>query len=160
MIRSWRVWRATGAGYRSTRRGSAVIAGVAAIAMLASCRRADLWSGAEFRSDGSLQVAAEEPVCGCMTLANRTGNRVFLRSELRGSTSGGATLNPNETRKFQFDWAGPRPDDYYIVEAMDENGDLLNIRDVVRMEARPVDCESPLCIYDTLLLNVAVEEEQ
>jgi hypothetical protein len=84
---------------------------------------------------------------------------VFIRSQLRGSTSGGAAVNPQQSRRFRFDWAGPRPDDYYIIDATDEQANDLDMATVFAMEARPVDCEAETCIYDTLLLNVAVEEQ-
>lgn len=137
----------------------ALLVGTVLSCALAACRSEGLWSGAAFRSDGSLQVAAEEPVCGCLTLTNRTAQRVFIRSQLRGSTSGGAAINPQQARRFRFDWAGPRPEDYYIIDASDEQGNDVDMASVFDMEARPVDCESPTCIYDTLLLNVAVAEQ-
>jgi hypothetical protein len=130
------------------------------LTMLPGCRRQVVWFGAAVTDDGSLQVASEQPVCGCLTLTNQTDHVVLLRSEIGGSTSGGAAIHPSETRRFRFDWAGPRPGDVYIIDAMDEHGKDLVISDVLAMDAQPIDCEAPTCIFDTLLLNVAVEAEQ
>jgi hypothetical protein len=141
-------------------RWKAGMAVVMATTMLVSCRSETIWSGAAFLSDGTLQVAAEQPGCGCLTLRNTSAEPILLRSTLRGATSGGARINAGKTRQFRFDWAGPRPDDRYIVEAMDLSGNELDISQKVFMEARPVDCNSEVCIFDTLLLNVAFEEEQ
>lgn len=138
------------------------IAAAAALAavLFTGCRSTGLWSGARFAADGSLQVIADEPVCGCLTLTNRSAQPVILRSALGGSTLGAAVLNGNESRRFRFDWVGQRNDDLYIIDGMDGSGRDLSLREVTRMEARPVDCDSAMCIYDTLLMNVGTTDDE
>lgn len=132
----------------------------AAAMLLQGCRAVGLWSGSEINADGSLRVAAEEPACGCLTLTNRTNGEVYLRSLHRGSSLGGAALAAGSTRVFKFDWAGQENDEVYDIEATDKGGQRIQLREgVVDHETRPMDCERTQCVYGTLLMNVAQQEE-
>lgn len=121
---------------------------------ITGCRGLDLWSGVEFVGP-SLRLVAEQPICGCIMLVNKTDQPLYLRSDFNGSVRGAAVLNAHETRRFRFDWAGSRPDDVYWIHASDPMGRDVDMRLAVQMEAGPSDCDADSCIYDTLLLNKA-----
>ncbi|MEP7308977.1 MAG: hypothetical protein ABJA98_26020 [Acidobacteriota bacterium] len=135
---------------------TAVWAAVAAIGLI-GCRGKALWSGVEFDGDG-LSLVAEQPVCGCLWLKNNTDQALYLRSDLNGTVRGAAVLNPHETRRFRFDWAGTRPDDMYRILGFDPTGHTLNLRKRVDMEAGSSACDAETCLYDTLRMNRAGEE--
>lgn len=133
---------------------------VAAALLLPGCRARGLWSGAEISADGSLRVAAEEPACGCLTLTNRTEREIYLRSLHRGSSLGGAALGAGKTRVFKFDWAGLETSDVYDIEATNEKGERVQMRErVVDYQTHSIDCERTQCVYGTLMMNVAQPEE-
>jgi hypothetical protein len=132
--------------------------GIAAMSVaLSGCRGKALWSGVEFEGD-SLTLVAEQPVCGCLWLKNQTDQALYLRSDLNGTARGAAVLNPHETRRFRFDWAGMRPDDMYHILGFDMDGQALSLRSRVEMEAGSSDCDAETCIYDTLRMNRGAEE--
>jgi hypothetical protein len=118
----------------------------------AGCRGKALWSGVAFEGEG-LKLVADQPVCGCLWLKNQTDQPLYLRSDLNGTARGAAVLNPHETRRFRFDWAGTRPDDMYHIQGFDMSGEPLDLRSAVEMEAGSSDCEAETCIYNTLRMN-------
>ncbi len=142
-----------------TRRWS-VAAGVLVVcaAVLAGgCRRQTIWSGIQAQpSNGTLKLAAQEPLCGCTTVANRSKEELRLRAEFRGSTIGSATLKPGQRLRFRFDWAGPENDDVYVLEGMDADGRPVDLTQVLRVEEKPrwQDCADTGCTYGTLLMNL------
>lgn len=132
----------------------------AAAVLLPGCRARGLWSGAEINADGSLRVSAEEPACGCLTLTNRTEREIYLRSLYRGSSLGGAALGAGKTRVFKFDWVGLEASDVYDIEATNEKGERVPMRErVVDYQTHPIDCERSQCVYGTLMMNGAQPEE-
>ncbi|MDE3155373.1 MAG: hypothetical protein KGN76_09740 [Acidobacteriota bacterium] len=133
----------------------ALALGVAAA--LAGCRRQTVWSGIQMDPDaGTMKLAAEEPLCGCTTVANVTKDKLRLRSEFRGSTVGSATLEPGERLRFRFDWAGPENDDVYVLQGTDAQGHPVNLSQALRVEERPrwQDCNQIGCTYGTLQMNL------
>lgn len=134
----------------------AALLGVA-LMLLPACRARAMWSGAFFTRDGMLQVVSEEPSCACLSLTNRSEATIFVRSALRGSTLGAAVINAKETRRFRFDWAGTGSEDFYIIESMDGDGRVLNSSRVLGVDVRPLECDARTCVFDTLLLNAAIE---
>lgn len=142
-----------------TRRWS-MVAGVLAVcvaAALTGCRRQTIWSGIQLQPDtGTMKLAAQEPLCGCTTIANRSQETLRLRAEFRGSTIGSATLKPGERLRFRFDWAGPENDDVYILQGTDAQGKHVDLGHVLRVEERPrwQDCNDIGCTYGTLLMNL------
>jgi len=124
---------------------------------LVACHGKALWSGAEFDGE-SVRLVADQPVCGCLWLKNRTDQALFLRSELNGTVRGAAVLNPRETRRFRFDWAGTRPDDMYRIQGFDAAGQTISLQTTVEMEAGSSACDAESCLYDTLRMNGGTED--
>ena len=122
----------------------------------ASCRYQTIWSGVEFQDDGRLKLAAEDPLCGCLTIVNVSGKDLALRSRFHGTTMGNTTLKAGAKLGFRFDWAGQENDDVYTIEGTDANGIEVNLKTAIRIEDRSSwqTCEPAPCWYGDLLLNM------
>jgi hypothetical protein len=121
-----------------------------------SCRYQTIWAGVEFQDNGRLKLAAEDPLCGCLTIVNVAGKDLALRSRYHGTTMGSTTLKAGEKLNFRFDWAGQENDDVYILEATDAQGNEVNLKTAIRIDDKSnwLACSTATCPYGDLLLNM------
>jgi hypothetical protein len=136
-----------------------LIAVVGATLTMAACRAREIWVGTEFNEDtGELEVASEEPLCGCLTLANITGKDLTIRSSFQSSTTGRTTLKPGQQIEFRYDWAGHNDEDVYILTGTTADGTPVPMQDAVKIVERGnfQACEVLRCEYGELLLNLGV----
>jgi hypothetical protein len=128
-----------------------------AVALIAACRYEEIWVGAAYLDDGTLQLAAQEPMCGCVTVTNTSGQELHLRSNFRGTTLGTATLAAKASLRFGFDWAGHMTDDVYVVDGWFTNGTPVRLQDTTTLRGPEPweDCGSLSCPWGDLLLNYA-----
>ncbi|MDE3155388.1 MAG: hypothetical protein KGN76_09815 [Acidobacteriota bacterium] len=136
-----------------------LLAGVLGLAFVViGCRRQAVWAGAAFfpEDGGQLRLAAEQPDCGCLTILNRSGRTLLLRATLRGAPVGGAEVAAGAQLVFRFDWAGPRDNDYYLLEGI-EDGQHVDLRQALQLGESPrwQPCETIACPYGSLQMNVA-----
>ena len=136
-------------------RGAAVALCLAGV--LAGCRRQVVWSGIAMEpATGTIKLAAQEPNCGCTTIANTSGQVIRLRATFRDSTIGSTSLQPGQRLRFRFDWAGPANDDVYVLHGTTENGQPVDLTKAIRVEENPrwEDCSSASCTYGALMMNL------
>ena len=122
----------------------------------ASCRRYEtIWSGAEFTDDGKLELASEDPLCGCLTIANTSGGELTLRSRFEGTTLGTLVIKTDERATYRYDWAGPDDDDVYVLDGTDAQGNQLDMRTAIRFDERGtwMACSATPCAYNSLKLS-------
>ncbi len=111
-----------------------------------SCRRNEVWQGAEYNATGTLiRLSSQEPFCGCLDLVNVSNKWIHLRSmallsedKWKPVERGWVNLAPmgqvpGSALKARFDWAGLDAKDVYELDAWSADGKPINIRDVVRM---------------------------
>ncbi len=122
----------------------------------ASCRYETIWSGVEFQDDGRLKLAAEDPLCGCLTIANISGKDLALLSRFHGTRMGSTVLKAGAKLSFRFDWAGQENDDVYTIAATDSQGNEVNLKTAIRIEDKSnwQSCDPAPCPYGDLLLNM------
>ena len=139
-----------------SRRALGLLLVVGALASAACNRFQTIWAGVEFQKDGRLKLAAEDPLCACLSIGNVSGKDLNLRSRFRGTTVGSTKLKVGEKLSFRFDWAGPENDDVYLIEATDAQGNEVDLSTAIRVEenVRWVTCSSAMCEYGDLLLNI------
>ncbi len=156
--------------FRSRRMRRIGLLALAICWLLSSCRREEVWQGAEYGPAGKLlKLSSEEPFCGCLDLVNVSNNWIHLRSNVllsenkwRPVERGWVDLAPfgqvpGSALKARFDWAGQNAKDIYVLDAWSADGKHLNIRDVVRMNGygfpfAPCDGMKE-CQVGTLFLN-------
>jgi hypothetical protein len=118
-----------------TRRSIGAAAGVLAVVLHAGCRYETIWTGAQFVDSGSvIELAAAEPLCGCLQLTSIASEPVHLRSMMLGDELGALGLAPGEHVQFQFDWGGSRADEVFVIDAWTRDGRQLRAEDVVRID--------------------------
>jgi hypothetical protein len=129
---------------------------VAGALVSGACRATPIWSGVEFLPNGHLKLAAEEPSCGCLSIANQIGKDLALRSSFHGTTVGQATLKATDTLEFRFDWAGSANDDFYEIRAVDGAGAEVNMKTAVRIDYKTswIKCSTAKCPYGDLALDL------
>jgi hypothetical protein len=135
-------------------------AGVVALALaLGACKHPEtVWFGSEITADGDrIQLAAEEPLCGCITLANKSGRDLKLRASMRDVTVGTATLKAGESLRTKFDWAGSENDDLYYIDVAEATGRHTAAKGAIELDQRSKfeECQVAQCPYGSLLMNAA-----
>jgi hypothetical protein len=162
-------------GWRA-RHGRLVTALCLAMAVTTGCRGIGgnvetIRYGREVTPEGDrLRVAALQPRCGCVSLANVTQERVWLESWFYSIPIGNTIVEPGERRRFLFDWSGPEAADFYEMVAFkvgqddrgrpqrdnSDQGGLL-IRDVLPEYAQLtfMSCNDTACEFGTLNMNRA-----
>lgn len=142
----------------STRLALLMVTGM--VLMTACGRSSQLWSGVEFQSDGTVKLAAEEPLCGCLSVMNVSEADVWLHARLDGREIGNATLKPNERQQFRFDGAGAAVSQAYVLEATSPQGLHLDGRKVLQLDSRPrfAECDGTACEALGLMMNAAETE--
>jgi hypothetical protein len=129
------------------------------------------WAGAEVNETAqTIELAAPEPQCGCVTLRNTTKHNVEVSatffSRPRGQT---VLLLPGQQTRALFDWAGPLSEDRYSIQAFNpdasgpaasetdasESDDPHSIDQLELLHLPPVfrDCEELACEYGVLEMN-------
>ena len=133
---------------------------IVALVLVNGCRAKRIWTGIEFRTNGTLRLAAEEPMCGCFSVVNATNNPVRLRASLKADVIGEAVLKAAERQRFKFDWAGAGQNDFYEIEVFSSEGPRLDARKVLEADDRPrwVECEAASCELGDLQMGVASGE--
>lgn len=157
---SMRLWR-----YRPACTGMALILCLA-LATSACSNVEEIAHGRSYTPEGTLLVAALQPSCGCMSMANRSGRNIYLESSFYGVSRGSLLLKPGEVTRFLFDWAGPANSDAYEISAFNATGagdpdrsSRLRIQDVLH-EASPLmdtACNADECAFGSLSLNRELE---
>lgn len=137
----------------------AVIAGATPLALVLAigCRTQTLWAGVEVQGDGRIRLVAEEPRCGCLTVANATDASVKLQSMRGLQILGQTTLPPKRRASFRFDSAGSYTNAVYVIEVTTPEGQRLDAARTLRIDERPawVFCEEATCEYAPLMMNLA-----
>lgn len=131
--------------------------------LMAGCgRSSQLWSGVEIQGDGTVKLAAEEPLCGCLSVMNVSEADVWLHARLNGREIGNATLKPNDRQQYRFDWAGAATGQAYIIEVTSPSPERLHLdaRQVLKLDERPrfAECEGTACETAELMMNAAESE--
>jgi hypothetical protein len=107
--------------------------------VLAGCRRQAVWSGAAYNAKGDvLRLAADEPFCGCLDAKNTSNAPIVIRSrvKLEGDQSelaerGRCVVRAGREIREPFDWAGPKAEDVYELDALTLDDKPLIIKDVL-----------------------------
>jgi hypothetical protein len=131
----------------------------AAMVLVAGCRYQNVWSGAEYDVSGQfINLAADEPLCGCLILRNRSDRDIMLRSTVRGNELGTQLLPRATTVPIRFDWAGPNGYDIYRLEGFDAQGQRVTLRDLTTIDDNgwpwQVCTADATCPRGTLSLNM------
>lgn len=148
---------------RLMRRGLALFAITAGL-LFSSCRKQRMWSGMDFVDHGkTLQLAAYEPLCGCLDAINVSNQPIYLRSRTRTVGSlrepedrGHRVLLPGEEMKESFDWGGRENQVVYDVDAWSADGKQLVIWDVLRINGYGwpfTACHLSQCKVGPLFMN-------
>ena len=138
----------------------------AAIVLLAGCLRYQtVWSGAAYDESGHyIDLAADEPLCGCLVLKNSSDRDIMLRSTLHDRELGTQLLPRSTTLTVRFDWAGPNGQDLYRLEGFDANGQRVKLHDLTLIEDNgwpwQVCTAEPLCDRGTLSMNLGENGHQ
>ena len=137
----------------------ALIPLAAAIVLVAGCLRYQtVWSGAVYdRSGHYIDLAADEPLCGCLVLKNFSDRDIMLHSMLQAKGLGSQLLPRSTTLTVRFDWAGPNGQDLYRLEGFDAQGQRVKLRDLTTIEDNgwpwQVCTAEPICDHGTLAMN-------
>jgi hypothetical protein len=104
-----------------------------------------------------MQLAAKTPLCSCVAFQNRTAQPVFLEASLDSATTGNAVVPAKSLLTQRFDWAGPKPDDFYTLTAWTGEGtQLLFGTDVTFSVAPWEDCAKAACEFAPMMMNVGL----
>jgi hypothetical protein len=143
------------------RRSRFLVLCVSLALVTAGCRARRIWTGVEFQPDGKLRVAAEEPMCGCLSVVNAGNDEVRLRATQRMESIGQAVLKPAARLRYRFDWGGPQNDDSYEIVVTTPDGRPLDADKALEVEERPrwVECEAAACEVGDLHMDAAVKEQ-
>jgi hypothetical protein len=124
------------------------------------CRLTDVWSGVRVDTLGrSLEVAAKPPLCACITFQNRTNQPVYIDSSLDDANTGDGVVPAQSQLAQRFDWAGPRPNDFYVLRAWTANSTRLHFGDNadVSFTVTPwADCAKTACQFAPMMMNVGL----
>ncbi len=129
-----------------------------------SCRRDEVWFGADYDSSGkTLKIASEEPFCGCLDMVNVSSQPIYIRSNVLLEENrwhpverGGVVLAAGQQLNERVDWAGSNSRDIFTLDAWSAKGQQLHIRDVIRMNGFgwPFEpCELTKCKVGRLYMN-------
>jgi hypothetical protein len=142
-------------GIRTGRASTAVVC--LALLCLSGCRLTEVWSGVRTPSNGSVQLAAKTPLCSCIVFENRSAQPVFIESSLDDASTGNVVVPAQSTLGQRFDWAGPEPNDFYILRAWTGNGSLLRFGNEVTFSVSPwEDCAKAACEFAPMMMNVGL----
>ena len=119
-------------------------------------------------NDGRLRVASLQPNCGCMSLKNASGKKVWLESSFYGIARGSLIMDPGQITRVLFDWGGRDNSDYYEMAAFGVNEagaplrdrqPTLRIQDALVEYAPMVDtpCSDKTCEFGPLSMNRMLE---
>jgi len=142
-------------GSRTGRASLAVVC--LSLLCLSGCRLTDVWSGVRAESNGSLQLAAKPPLCSCIVFQNRTDQPVFIEGSHEDATTGSVVVAARSQVGQRFDWAGPKPDDFYNLRAWTSDGSQLRFGTHVTFNIAPwEDCSRAACAFEPMMLNLGL----
>ncbi len=129
-----------------------------ALLCLGGCRLTDVWSGVQIHSSGrTVDIAAKPPLCSCITFENRTDHPVYLEASLDEATTGDVVVPARSMLGQRFDWAGPKPNDFYVLRAWTGNGAPLRFGTDVTFSTTPWgDCAKEACSFAPMMMNVGL----
>jgi hypothetical protein len=105
-----------------------------------------------------IELAASKSKCGCIALTNKSLRRVKLTATLHDSVIGEMDIEPEETERIRFDWAGENDHDVYAIKAADASSNAsLRIKDVISLGvySEMQGCTRVGCGFGTLNLSSA-----
>ena len=125
---------------------------------LSGCRLTEVWSGARSHSGGhSVELAAKVPLCACVSLQNRTDQPVYIEGSLDSAMTGDVVVPARSLVAQRFDWAGPKPNDFYILRAWTAQGSQLRFGTEVTFSVSPWgDCAKVACEFAPMMMNVGL----
>jgi len=142
---------------RGKRRATTVILGLALLGSI-GCRQTEVWSGVRPRASSRiLAMAAKTPLCACLNFHNGTNEPVYIEARHGDATTGGVTVPAGSTVAQMFDWAGPNPQDFYLVRAWTPKGTALQFGTEVPYSVSPwADCEKTSCKFAPMMMDVGL----
>lgn len=129
-----------------------------ALLCLSGCRLTEVWSGVRSEAGGlSVALAAKPPLCACIAFENHTDRPVFLQSSVDDATTGDAIVPARARLMQRYDWAGPKPNDFYAVRAWTGEGSPLRFgSDVAFSVSAWGDCAKTACEFAPMMMNVGL----
>lgn len=129
-----------------------------ALLCLSGCRLTEVWSGVRSEASGrSVALAAKPPLCACVAFENRTDQPVLLEGSYDDATTGHAVVPARSRLGQRFDWAGPKPDDFYTLRVWSDQGAPLRFGTDVRFSISPwEDCAKAACEFVPMMMNVGL----
>lgn len=126
-------------------------------------------SGRGFTPDHTMWVASLPPSCGCISLENKTGKKVYLESTFYGVARGFMLIEDQAVHRVLFDWGGPLNSDRYELVPYEADAAGRPQRDrrldaqATLAEFAPVAataCNDRDCAFGTLAMNRMLEAEE
>lgn len=125
-----------------------------------------IWAGIEIHAGRDwIDVAAPDPDCGCLTMANTSAQDIEIRATLFTAPIGSTILPPGGQTRVRFDWAGPLAEDRYRIQAFASgatwNATPLPIGVLELLHLPPIfmSCQRLACDVGDLNLNQAVDAD-
>lgn len=145
-------------GVRMVRRVSVLL--VLLLPITTCTRWQRVYYGVEYSNDGSRLQVASPGSCGCVTLQNRSHERLTLYASLHDGVAGSVVLKPSEMVRVRYDWAGPLGDDFYEIVAVRATPGAPTLatplRDYLAAEGvADTPCDGQSCDYGALSMNKA-----
>lgn len=106
-----------------------------------------------------MELAAKPPLCACITFENRTAQPVYIESSLDEATTGDVVVPAQSALAQRFDWAGPKPNDYYVLRAWTAQSTRLHFgaaADVSYSVTPWADCAKIACEFAPMMMNVGI----
>lgn len=82
---------------------------------------------------------------------------MYIEARHDDAATGGVTVAGGSTVGQMFDWAGPRPQDLYLVRAWTANGTALRFgTDVTYSVSAWADCEKTSCKFEPMMMDIGL----
>jgi hypothetical protein len=82
---------------------------------------------------------------------------VFIEASLDDATTGDVVVPARGHLGQRFDWAGPKPDDFYTVSVWTGQGSQLRFGTDVAFSVSPwEDCAKAACAFQPMMMNVGL----
>jgi hypothetical protein len=122
------------------------------------CRQTEVWSGVRLQSSSRvLAMASRTSLCACLNFHNSTKDPVYIEASHDDATTGGLTVPAGATIGQRFDWAGPKPRDFYLVRAWTTDGVPLQFGTAVTYTVSSwADCDKTACQFEPMMMDVAL----
>ena len=106
-----------------------------------------------------MELAAQTPLCSCVTFENRTDQPVFLEGSLHDAMTGHVVVPARSLLRQRFDWAGAgdRDEDFYILKAWTDQGSPLRFGTHVTFSISPwEDCTKAACEFAPMMMDAGL----